>query len=46
MKGLKAIMVISTIIAAAIVLSACEKAFKDAAKKSGAGEAPIQASPR
>jgi hypothetical protein len=44
MKGLKSIIVISTIVAAAAVLTACDRAYKDAAKR---GEnAELQSSAR
>ncbi len=39
MNGLKAIMIVSTIIAAAAVLSACEKGYNAALQQSGAGTA-------
>jgi hypothetical protein len=35
MKGLKGIIVISTIVAAAAALSACDRAYKDASMKRG-----------
>jgi hypothetical protein len=46
MKGLKGIIVISTIIAAAAALSACDRAYKDAAMKHGAGDGAMRASAR
>jgi hypothetical protein len=46
MKGLKGIVVISTIIAAAAALAACDRAYKDASMKHGSTDAGTQASPR
>jgi hypothetical protein len=46
MKGLKAIVVISTIVAAAAVLSACDRAYRDASMKRGAADAAMRASTR
>jgi hypothetical protein len=37
MNGLKGIVVISTIIAAAAALTACDRAYKDASMKHGDG---------
>ncbi len=45
MKGLKGIVVISTIVAAAAVLTACDKAYRDASMKH-AEEASTQAAAR
>ena len=41
MKGLKAIMMVATIVALATVLSACERAYKAAALNACAGTAGI-----
>ena len=46
MNGLKGIIVISTIIAAAAALSACDRAYKDAWVKRGTGDAAMQATSR
>jgi hypothetical protein len=43
MKGLKGIIVISTIIAAAAVLTACDRAYRDASMKHGSGDAAMSA---
>jgi len=43
MKGLRSIIVISTIVAAAAALSACDRAYKDASMKRGAGEVSMRA---
>jgi hypothetical protein len=44
MKGLKGIVVISTIIAAAAALAACDRAYKDASMKHGGGDGGMRAS--
>jgi hypothetical protein len=46
MKGLKGIVVISTIIAAAAALTACDRAFREASMKYGAGDGAMRASAR
>jgi hypothetical protein len=46
MKGLKGIVVISTIIAAAAVLTACDRAYKEASMKHGGQNGGTQASAR
>jgi hypothetical protein len=43
MKGLKGIVVISTIIAAAAALAACDRAYRDASMKHGSGDAAMRA---
>ena len=42
MKGLKGVVVLATIIAAAAVLAACEKGYKDEPLKLGAGDVVIE----
>jgi hypothetical protein len=44
MKSLKGVIVVSTIIAAAAVLGACEHGYKDAPMKFGAGDVSIEKS--
>jgi hypothetical protein len=46
MKGLKGIIVISTIIAAAAALTACDRAYREASIKHGAADAAMRASTR
>jgi hypothetical protein len=46
MKGLKGIVVISTIIAAAAALAACDRAYRDASMKQGSGDGWTRASTR
>ncbi len=42
MKGLKGVVVVATIFAAAAVLGACEKGYKDEPMKLGAGDVAIE----
>lgn len=46
MKGLKDVVVISTIIAAALILAACEHGYKDAPMKFGASDVTVEAAAR
>jgi hypothetical protein len=46
MKGLKGIVVISTIIAAAAALTACDRAYREASITHGAGDGTMRASAR
>ncbi len=42
MKGLKSVLVVTTIIAVAAIVSACEKGYKDEPMKLGAGDVTIE----
>jgi hypothetical protein len=42
MKGLKGIMVVTTLVAAAAVLSACEKQIDEPPLKFGAGDVTVE----